>query len=342
MIDIWRLHQMWGLISFTLLFCFFVFPAYGIRFSLALAYVLISAIVLFQNPHAVWPELQIRLDATAANSYAMTILIVATLAIIPRTYVLRILNGLVILALINCVPVLIYGYGIFNAASMDCTFIALTLPYSWIALRVPRAWFSKTFCFISVALPITTIVMSQGSTAYFIVFACLAAFLAKHKHFVWTCVLSVPLALGFVTQKDNFLNSNGRTDAWAMFMDWFYKNANIWLGTGTGSFQWIGPSIQGTRKDLFLFMHNEYLQAMFEQGTIGFALFAIAGIAALRYAYSQTWLFASLIGVLMAMTTQFPFRFFASQVLIIIFLRLAHIEGLKWNQKLKRNNNQPR
>lgn len=328
MIDIWRIHQMVGLIAATVFFCLFIFPAYGKRFALALCYVLVSAIVIFQNPESVWPELQIRLDATAANSFGATILIVATLALIPYRYLIKLMSALAGVAMINSLLVLIYGYGIFNAASMDCTFISLMLPYIFLRmnLRTGSKGLDVLTALLLTCAPIAAIISAQGSTAYFIVVACLVAFLIQTKQWVFTSVLSVPLALGFVTQRENFLNSNGRFEIWKLFMSWFSEHANIWLGTGTGTFQWIGPAIQGTQKNLFLFMHNEYLQALFEQGIIGVFLFSMVLVSSLLKARQSTWLFVSLAGVCVAMLTQFPFRYFTTQLLILVFLRLVQIE----------------
>lgn len=330
MFDIWRTHQLVGLIVLTVMLIFIVFHSFGFRFALALVYTLISAVMLFQNPNATWGELQTRIDATSAISFGTTLLMVFVLTASQLKTLYVMLENLFLIALINCVLVLIHGYGIFNASSMDCTFIALMMPYGWIkrnALfnrkQTLGVWTEFIFVY---GLPVATIIKAQGSTPYFILFGALAAWTIVYKSKIFSVLLAVPLAIGFITQKEQFLDNNGRFEVWRLFMSWFWDNANVLLGTGTGSFQWLGPAIQGTNKNLFLFMHNEYLQAIFEQGIVGFVLFSMVAISMLLKARKSPWLFCSLVSVLISMLTQFPFRYFVSQFLILVLLRITNEE----------------
>lgn len=65
-------------------------------------------------------------------------------------------------------------------------------------------------------------------------------------------------------------------------MQWFYRSANHWVGTGLGTNKFLVPHLQMqhgvVRQGGFVHMHNEYLQCLLELGGIGLALGVAAGI----------------------------------------------------------------
>lgn len=68
----------------------------------------------------------------------------------------------------------------------------------------------------------------------------------------------------------DFYTTNGRFEVWELAMQWFYRSANHWVGTGLGTNKFLVPHLQMqhgvVRQGGFVHMHNEYLQCLLELG----------------------------------------------------------------------------
>lgn len=238
--------------------------------------------------------------------------------------------GFTVLMILNCISVLIFGYGIFNASSMDTSMIALMCIFPIVALwdfyldgSLKVAGIPLVL--IIVILPVVTILLTQGSTAYFVLAAgALGVFWVQRAWMHLIAMFIIIVSSGAITQGEKFLSSSGRFWHWKMFMQWWWDNANIWIGAGSGSFNWLGPAIQGPSKEAFLYMHNEYLQVLFEQGIIGFILLMALWLTSMWKVRKSAWLFGTFCAASVSMLTQFPLRYFASQVFIALLIHEAH------------------
>lgn len=110
--------------------------------------------------------------------------------------------------------------------------------------------------------------------------------------------MSIPLILatiGYKMQGQYLLNGSGRYEVWTLTWDFFWKESNIWTGTGLGSFQVLGQALQerwyisqGITEGgfaAFFWVHNDWLQTLLETGIPGFVLALlvfIQGLWALR------------------------------------------------------------
>lgn len=98
------------------------------------------------------------------------------------------------------------------------------------------------------------------------------------------------LAVGFALQKEILFNGTGRYHVWDLAMQYMFKEGNSVFGQGMGTFHIYGPSLQvqeamrlGYKEGNipgFTWLHNEWLQVLFETGLVGFgvglAVFATA------------------------------------------------------------------
>ena len=96
----------------------------------------------------------------------------------------------------------------------------------------------------------------------------------------WGAVVLAASAGMLVLYKTGHIHDNGRFAAWGQALTWWTsKNAWLWVfGAGSGSLPVALPILQtasaprGAVVDVFLFMHSEPLQILFEQGIAGLML----------------------------------------------------------------------
>lgn len=107
---------------------------------------------------------------------------------------------------------------------------------------------------------------------------------------------------------------NGRFELWGRVMTFYWNHANILVGFGPGSFELFGPKIQHASNFMtgswFIWMHNDWLQILFELGIVGFILWGLAYVGVCRRvrARKSAYLFASLIGLGVMACMNYPLR----------------------------------
>lgn len=329
--DIWRTHQLFGLLFASAGFSILMTKTMGKAYGAALFYALASAVWLFQNPEQIWPGLMIRIDATAANSAVVLILISAIVALIAIDTLQDLFAWLFWIVVANCAYVLYAGHGMFHACSMDTAAAALFVPYAFEVQKKMK----RLVGWAPLALLIFTVVVTHGTTAFVMLFAMVAVqllYYPKQKKEIFTLLLTIAMVAAFSLRRHFEINqsphdiwglTSGRSQNWVEMFTWWGPNGNWLLGTGTGSYQWLSPAIVGRKTIIFLWMHNEYLQALFEQGAIGLSLFLLVGVRAAQKAKPVQWLFTTFVGLSVLCLTQFPFRFFVTQLAIVALIRLA-------------------
>ncbi len=128
-----------------------------------------------------------------------------------------------------------------------------------------------------------------------------------------------------------FWNSNGRTYIWKKTFDYWWKQGNHYFGLGPGSFALYGPGISlqnrqpNTIQTVFIWMHNEYLQVLFELGIIGLVLFLLLHIQMLYMSYKTklSWLFISVITFSFIELTQMNYRHAPTSLIGVLILVLV-------------------
>ena len=328
--DVWRTHQLYGLLFASGLFCYLTINTMGKAYALALFYSLASAIWLFQNPVEVWPGLMIRIDATSANAAIILVLTSAIAAFLSIDKVKKLFLFLTSVVFINCIIVLFRGNGLFNVSSMDLAVAALFLP---VMIYVANKYFFDGLALL-ILVPIVAIFTYHGRTGVIMISTMSLLFLwwkGKRKTalailvFVALPVLVWAVLKAIETNRiEQMSGIYGRLSAWREAFEWWVPNANLFFGTGTGSYQWIGPSIANRKTQVYLFLHNEYLQTLFEQGILGLVLWgAVAFNAFKKTIFTNFYLFTTLVLLAVMSFTQYPFRFFITQLAAVLLIRLA-------------------
>ena len=128
---------------------------------------------------------------------------------------------------------------------------------------------------------------------------------------------------------EEMLSDTNRIATWKWSMQWFFEQdyKTILFGTGYGTYWAYGPYIQIVKKlvpnkEIFTFMHNDWLELLFELGAVGFALAMLVYICALiraKTAHLQTALIIT--GIVSFMN--FPLKHVVSGIFVFLIITSA-------------------
>lgn len=286
----------------TIGLCYFIYKKTHIIVALFCGSTLISSILVFGLKFRYSPNFDGQAVLALDNStlYAgFTFLLVITFLLNGTKYLFdsieSALAGLCMAnTLVFLVQYLFFGpveyYGLFGNASMNGSLIAMTYPflvqkpevinyYQRPLKEVFKKFKSELFLdFICVILPIIAILLHKQSIPVIALFMSLSYLTIKNlileKQFMFfTFVLAcfIGLASWFIP---DFFNSTGRFRMYELTITWLIKYVNPILGTGNGTTVLFLPFIQREAGDLspyvFGWLHNDFLQVLFEQGISGF------------------------------------------------------------------------
>lgn len=339
---IFRAHQLIGLLFLSIYFAIKTGKRFHPIVGILLIWVALRSIPIFENPYAdfgvmmQWIKNPVylmthidRLDALVGQSWiwvVMGVFFAGSIHSQTTDFILEPILGSIIL--FNSLLVMMNGIGFFNNLSMDSTFIAMCWPVLAFRPKSSQEEFNEPgnmlWGTLVVLVPLLAI---RESTAYFVVAASVGAWaLASKKWWVLILGMGAALLFGWLAEGELLLDPNGRLEYWDMFMTWWGQYGNHWIGQGVGSFEWYGPAISEYvhhKKVGYLWMHNEYLQILFEMGYIGLGIvMGLIGICMFK-ARKEPWLFATNTGILVAMLTQYPLRWTLSMVFVCILIRLS-------------------
>lgn len=315
-IDLWRGQAFLGCLAGSGCVAWLVGKKTNWITALGAFFALASAAVVFQFPASLYGEIQFRMDQSAGQAFAQFISVILCGLLIKA----EILYGLfAFIALINSLILLCGGVGLFHVYSLDTAYIAMCLPILIQGLRRIRLILAGL-----VLLPVMlAILFKGGTTGVAVMEVSLLTYCALTKRVpeaLWILGLGVMafVAIGAF----GFFNPGGRFQEWSHFMTWWIDHSNILVGSGTGTFEWLSPVIQNRPKEIYLFMHNDYLQILFEQGILGLTLALGVVFTAIQKSKDPV-VISSIAGILTACVTQSPMRFWLSGLMIATTLKAA-------------------
>lgn len=315
--DLWRGQAYIGLCAISFYVGFLIAKRHHWATGALIAYSLVSALTVFQSPLAVYSGmLQIRVDQSSGQAFAQLLGISLVGLLVPVSAIGFIAKTLCGFGVLNCMVVIARGYGLWNASTFDAGVIAMMLPLLSVYVYFLLGW---KWAALVTLLVIAAIGRGGGSTAYFVLAGAVAIFFAielKLKKAI-PAALTTSAAVLLIGRHNNpgnaFFDSNGRAPTWDLIMSDWWSTANVWLGTGTGTFEWRALASQNRTTNVFFCMHNDYLQILYEQGIVGFSLFAITAAVVFSRLRAVPALAASMVGFAVLMLSQSPLRFFITQ-----------------------------
>lgn len=325
-IDNYRLHELSGIIIISIYLSFLVWRKWGAPEALLVLYTLISAGIMYQSNLPLWGQVQMRIEGSSAVTHGKIVL-GCLLALTYDKWRHLWQKAFTVLIMVDALLLLMFGYGIFNASSLDAAIIACAMPMILLTIN----WWEPTKIMYAL-LPAAAILRTASSTSYFVLLGCLIGFaLIKGKWKQVTLAIIVVTTIGYLMNGDQLLNSSRRVYHWTYIMEFWWTNMNHWLGAGIGSFDWLGPASQmlrGQKTELFMWMHNDYLQLLYEGGFIGLLLGLAVWVKTIIKSWksSPPWVFITLCGLSVCMLSYYPMHFFLSQTFMLAVMLEARCE----------------
>jgi hypothetical protein len=207
---------------------------------------------------------------------------------------------------------------LFVHPSVDSSVIACILP-AIISLKKKEEGVN----FIFLTLGFMAIYLGHSSTAM----ACLgvgtiAYYLSKKRSLKPLLLVPVAAGIAWVFLQDKLLESDGRFYEWKLQMHYWWEHLNRYIGAGPGTFFILGPRIQflsftgpvDPHYPIFFWLHNDWLQVLWEQGIVGFVSLVMLYLFMLKKSFNRPWLFSMVCAYGFMGLTQFPLRLFFMQL----------------------------
>lgn len=189
------------------------------------------------------------------------------------------------------------SWGLLLNASMSGCLSACIFPLFTFSKK--ERWF-KTLLLVSV-------LASARSQPVAVLFATFAAKFILEKDLGGIFgLLPISLAVGFLVKGKSLFESQGRTEIWLTTYNYFKDHVNPFSGAGLGSFYILGQYLS---HGVFIWLHSDWGQILFETGLIGFILVTILYGHALWRARHSPDLFCALIGYGVFAMANMPLRY---------------------------------
>lgn len=219
---------------------------------------------------------------------------------------------------LNAGVVFYNGWGFANAGSFDAAIFMAALP---IFAFTPVFKFGRSSYLFHLGFAIFLMLWTRSNTAAMILASYAVFYSIKHK--IVKDHLSAIGALGILTASvlsiyfKGLGSGSARLEGWKHYMTWWWDNANRLVGTGIGTFEGMGPFIPHVPKteEIYLYMHNDYLQMLFEGGIIGLLLMLV-GCAYFVFKTKRSYLAYSVLGFLVCMISYSPLHIIIGQIAV--------------------------
>jgi hypothetical protein len=259
-------------------------------------YVLLSALFIIEWPAPHFMQYTAAYSRTAAQAF-IEVLFIPVGAILFNQQIKRLIPWAVALSL-ACVW--FHWTGLLRAPSFHSSFAALAVPFlpmwMWPVVGI-------------------TALTHHGSTALMIMAVQGAVIGWSYRHVKWVkpgmAVLLLACGAAAWIHSGAMFDGGERLMKWRQFMTFWAQEKKWWvLGVGPGSFMWTSLMLDKFKpNDLFLQMHNDWLQIVFENGLVGLGLVLWTLLAAVKRVWGNPWLLASLAGLAVFGLTYYPLRF---------------------------------
>lgn len=234
-------------------------------------------------------------------------------------------------------------FGVINAVVMIVNFFYLGAAHgligmdsvdgSFLVVLFPLLLFSTTMSdddrVVAVIMSVIALLLTCSSTVYAAAGLQLMLFIFLKMRKTVKALLSVWIAgilvggISYLLLGHQLLNPNGRFHILSQAKDVFMKIGSVAFGLGTGSFLVVMPILQGTTKPYFIWLHNEPLQVLFEQGAIGFLLLLATFVVMLYKQRKSTPMLLSLTAMGFQSFLQPCFRYFIFALFLAFLTRLS-------------------
>lgn len=318
----WAFRQVLGLFFLALIISFLLTKKYHISVGLCFFVTAVCGL-LYAGDSTLGSEVV---------SSVMSLLFFSCIALaLPDKYLEAVIPALIIIAAVDSAIMVYRGltnyqpgtywymkaWWVLTNGSLDACFVAILMPV---------VWTFRKHSYAILALMFLAVVVSKSTTALLTILVIISGYLISNYGFKAIAYL-IPFSasiygIGAYAVGNKFLGDSGRFRIWKMMFGFWEQKANHFIGTGPGSF-WIysqtiqKPNWNGAPERLAVFpwMHNDWLQILFEQGYIGISCVLFLFAAMLWKSFDRPILFSIVLGFGFIGITQFPLHLFYFQLL---------------------------
>jgi len=236
--------------------------------------------------------------------------------------------GDAIMVLICGIPHFGEAWGHMNACwvmtngTLDACFMALMSPI----ILSSFGWFPCIFL-------LAAIVLTKSNTAIFLIpfMSCIYLLLTKSWKKLGDVILIsfILLAIIYLVFPEKFMSDSGRFNNWELMMNWWnQKVKNHWIGTGPGTYWVYSQWLQGHKSGdpVWSWMHNDWLQILFEQGILGLISVLFLYGAMLHKSFDRPVLFSMIVGYGFIGLTLYPLHLFIFQLIGVTLIHKTFID----------------
>ncbi len=207
------------------------------------------------------------------------------------------------------------AWWVMTNASLDACFIALMSPVVGVVIKY------KTLDLLIMAFILIAVLLTKSNTAICVfVLMQLIIFLKQKDYksfliiFIGLASLAVPFHHFFGMK---FAANFGRFGNWKTMMGFWKDHINHIIGAGPGTYWVYSQAIQAHKvgDGVFTWMHNDYLQVLFEQGYIGLVSILFLYGVMLYKSFKGPVLFSMVIGYGLIACTMYPLHLFYFQLI---------------------------
>lgn len=312
---VWHISIFYGLALCVLIISHSQIKKYGLAASTLLAYVVISALYLLEYPDNRFGAWHSQYQGSAGQCLAELGLLTLSVSYIKPKYAWMLLTPL---CLFDGLWVLKSGNGLMQAYSFDTAFLAMCLPF----VAIPVKIFSLAIIFTR-----------HGYTAKLIIAAQLFAMSFQYKKLRLLIPLIAIVLLSLISHYYSGISNIGidRINPWHKYMSaWAEDPMNVIFGIGSGSFMWSSVLLDKFQGILFLELHNDWLQILFEQGVIGLILALLTYFSAVKKSLPDPKLLAGVFGAGVFALTYHPLRFIPTAFVTVLIFHTALTKDTKY------------
>lgn len=272
--------------------------------------------------------------ATAGTEYICVVGISLFLLLVPRYYLLKIYETLPFYGLLNSLLVIFnyhFGFGRDSGSYGISGFIdssginSILLSFCFL-----KSFHSKKYWMLIFYIP--AIFLSRSSMAYGVIATgFFFYFYSKRRYLACLIMGLLPIVIGLIPEGQELFHSGDRFKAYKTFMTYWLENNWALFGAGPGSYLALCQKIQletgfdlrGTILVLWLWLHSDWLQALFEFGVIGFSLLVGAFLTTLKKVRRNPELFSMVAAFGSSAVFDYPLRYFLTSFVGFLCIAIA-------------------
>ncbi len=204
------------------------------------------------------------------------------------------------------------AWWVITNASLDACFVALMFPIIW-TITKRKKWLQITTGLIVCA----SVILAKSNTALIVLL------ISSFPIFSYKLFFLSPLSYFFLGNK--FAQDLGRYHNWERMFTFWNDNINHFIGSGPGTYWVISQLLQAHKigDAVFAWMHNDWLQVLFEQGYIGLGCVFFLYFSMLYKSFKRPILLSMIIGYGVIALTLYPLHLFMFQLLGVALIYLC-------------------